>query len=316
MSMGGNVDEDDGVTQGYGSISPLSVRNIFNKGRQVVPFTIKWQKYLDVNFTSNQNPFIVSYQTLSFWTGIWDSKSRNLQNAAALRNISTGTTFLHSELTLEVYAITRLRLLQQGTTNVTTYDFETSENLYMLLADRDLERYELVNVGSCGPLAQQIPMSTGFNRVQDSYTKIVQIPHKMKWSHTFSWPRLHHGYMWRIPTNLEDENAFNVLMPSAQGEENVSLANRITQQAEPKVSHPRLHIAQPQVPDEIGFMKFRYAVRMSAETHVLFHLLPDHIWGGSSRDFWERQCIELPITSGNPMNPDRVFRTVSPIRDS
>jgi hypothetical protein len=36
----------------------MRVRNIFNNGGQIVPFVIKWQKYMDVDFTSNQNPFI------------------------------------------------------------------------------------------------------------------------------------------------------------------------------------------------------------------------------------------------------------------
>jgi len=324
-AAGGNRDEPAGVKEVYGNIWPMTVRNIFNMGGQLVPFTIKWQKYLDVDFTSNQNPYIPPYQTLGFWTALWDSTSRNLENAAAILNISTGLTFLHSELTLEVYAITRLRLLQQGTTNVTTYNFETSENLYILLADRDLERYNLVNIGSCGPLAQHVPLSTGFHNVQNSYTKLAQIPHKMTWSRTFSWPQLRHGYMWRLPDMLlNNEDSFNYLMPGTQGEETITAHSLLTQKAEiivnhmhefgesiytsntiqPRVSYPRLHMGQANIPDETGFMKFRYAVRMSAETHVLFHLLPDHIWGASSRDFWQRQCVDLPKTVPNPSHPD------------
>jgi hypothetical protein len=84
--------------------------------------------------------------------------------------MSTGTTFIESELTIEIFAVTRQRLLQQGLTNTTTYDFETSQNLYILLADRDMETYTLTDATSCGPLAANIPISTGFNGTEDSYT--------------------------------------------------------------------------------------------------------------------------------------------------
>jgi len=42
-----------GVKGGYGNVVPMQVGNIINKGGEVVPFTIKWQKYLDVHFTLN-----------------------------------------------------------------------------------------------------------------------------------------------------------------------------------------------------------------------------------------------------------------------
>lgn len=203
-----------------------------------------------------------------------------------------------------MFAVTRQRLLQQGSTNTTTYNFETSENLYILLADRDLEAYTLTDIQSCGPLAAHIPISTGFNSMEDSYTKIAEIPHKMMWSKKFPWPRLHHGYMWRLPIDIQNPDSFNVLMPGAQGEINVNDNNRLTQQEEiltsqlyslgevvytsntiqPRVSYPRMHMAQPKIPDETGIMKFRYAIRMSAETHLLFHLIPDHV-RNSSRSF-------------------------------
>lgn len=40
-------------------------------------------------------------------------------------------------------------------------------------------------------------------------------------------------------------------------------------------------------------MKFRYVARMSAETHVTIHLLPDHVTPGFHM-FWKRQQIALP----------------------
>jgi hypothetical protein len=86
-------------------------------------------------------------------------------------------------------------------------------------------------------------------------------------------------------------------MPGAQGQTAILPGTRISQQGEipvdqttktptatyvtnniqDRVSYPTLHLAQPRIPDETGYMKFRYAIRMSAETHLLFHLLPDHV---------------------------------------
>jgi hypothetical protein len=118
----------------------------------------------------------------------------------------------------------------------------------------------------------------------------------MKWTRTFDWPKLKHGYMWKIPLEIDDTKAFTIFMPGAQGQVNVNQQSKVNRQGEmvldqmynvgeatnvaiiiqPRVSYPRLHMSQPQIPDETGHMKFRYAIRMSAETHVLFHLLPDH----------------------------------------
>jgi len=69
-------------------------------------------------------------------TGMWDRATQNTLKFYNLHNVTSGTTFLYSRLTVEVYAVTRQRLLQQGSTNTITYDFETSEHLYVLEADR------------------------------------------------------------------------------------------------------------------------------------------------------------------------------------
>jgi len=67
---GGFGNRRQGVKGGYGNVVPMQVRNKFNKGGQVVPYTIKCQKYLEADITHNQNPFNIPYQTLTFWTGL------------------------------------------------------------------------------------------------------------------------------------------------------------------------------------------------------------------------------------------------------
>jgi len=109
--------------------------------------------------------------------------------------------------------------------------------------------------------------------------------------------------MWRIPVAVDNPATYNMMMPGAQ-ELQVTDKNNISQQEEimtnklqqvsdatytsitvkPRVSCPRLHMGQPKVPDETGMMKFRYAIQMSAETHVLFHPYPD--MRNFSKVFW------------------------------
>jgi len=68
-------------------------------------------------------------------------------------------------------------------------------------------------------------------------------------------------------------------------------ASYITNNIQTRVSYRKLHLAQPRIPDEIGYMKFRYAIRMTAETHLLFHLLPDHL-NDFMNGFWFRHNIQ------------------------
>jgi hypothetical protein len=118
-------------------------------------------------------------------------------------------------------------------------------------------------MASCGPASIQIPNSYGFEHVADTYTKVGQIPQKMRWTRTFQWPRIGHGYTWRIPRKLDDPKAFTILMPGAQGQTAILPGTSITQQGEilvhqtaktptakyltnniqTRVSYSRLHLA-------------------------------------------------------------------------
>lgn len=58
-------------------------------------------------------------------------------------------------------------------------------------------------------------------------------------------------------------------------------------------SWPMLTVGQPKVPDETGYMKFRFQIRMSVRLHVLFHLLPQ--WANNTlMTCIERQVVDLP----------------------
>jgi hypothetical protein len=60
----------------------------------------------------------------------------------------------------------------------------------------------------------------------------AEIPQKMRWTRTFPWPRLKHGYTWRVPRKLDDPKSFTVLMPVAQGQTAILTGTRISEQGE------------------------------------------------------------------------------------
>jgi hypothetical protein len=76
-TMSGN--KQDVVKHGYGNVVPIGVKNIYNKGGQIVPYIFEWQKYLDLDFRNNQHHIVIPYQTLTFWTGMWDRPTQNTQ---------------------------------------------------------------------------------------------------------------------------------------------------------------------------------------------------------------------------------------------
>jgi hypothetical protein len=202
----------------------MTIRNIFNKGGQVIKHTIKWQKYLDYDFTSNQNMFVIPYQCLSFWTAgrsqPTSGSNNNIKTTNGLLAISTGITQLQSTLTVEVFAVPRQRLLQQGTTNTTTYEFETSQNLFVVLADRTSETFTITAIGDTGPNTLRTNLSETFNNIEDDMTKIAEIPQKNCWEHTWTWPTLDHGYLWKHPSSFATTTEISVLMPGCQGQIN------------------------------------------------------------------------------------------------
>jgi len=288
---------------------------------------------MNIDFTQLLIPYIIPYQLLTFWTGTW--KPDMDQNALTFKHLilkATGLTFDYSDLTIELFNVTLERLLQQGTTNVTTFDCE-DRHMYITLADRDYKTYQVSSLQDVAPDKLRCPTHTEWNSTTDSYTKIAQIPPNMAWTRRFVWPQLGHGYLWDIGINIDDHNGYCVLMPGAQGIEQVNTMTKVTLQNEiitnhifqankdrltgstiwPRVSYPRMHITHPWVPDEAGYMRFRYIIRMSAQTHVRIHLVPDHInplpdhINPHAPHYWRRQVLFMPIIT----NEDARMKTVN-----
>ncbi|QZA76130.1 capsid protein [Aedes aegypti densovirus] len=302
------------VKEGYGpNMSEMIPRNIMNKGNHTVYHVVKQQKYLDFNYVSNQNPYIIPYQTAGFWASMWDQTDIGSNNTInimkALNNVSVGVTWIKGEITFEVYAVTRQRLLT-GTTNQTTWDFETSQNMFIADADREPENFKLASAAATGPLAQQTTQTKLFNANNDRYTK-YELPQRNQYTREYDFQQLTNNYMWK-PTDISAEANFRRLIPMAEGVYTTTSATtkmaELTQQKSAyatsgktteaslfrnRTSYPRMHLAQPQVPDETGYMKFRYQVRMSTKLHLVFHIYPDFSTS-TNIEYMGRQVLELP----------------------
>nr|AVM80381.1 capsid protein [Ambidensovirus sp.] len=305
---------NNSVKEGYGpNMQSMVPRNIFNKGNHSIYHVVKNQKYLDVNFVTNQNPYIIPYHMAGFWGSMWDSTNildnNTISIMKALNAISIGVTWIKGIITFELYSVCRQRLLT-GTTSQTTWDFETSQNLFIADADREPETYDVASSEATGPLNQQTKNTSLFNANNDRYTK-YELPQRHMYTREINFEELHNNYMWK-PVDFSNAANYRTMIPTAEGVEITTKANtkieELTQENDAyatskittkqstfrnRTSHPRMHIAQPYVPDETGFMKFRYQVRMSTELHLNFHLLPDY--GSSTQmEYFKRQTLQLP----------------------
>jgi hypothetical protein len=165
-----------------------------------------------------------------------------------------------------------------------------------------------------------------WNTNSDTRTRIAQIPPNMAWTHRFTWPQLSNNYIWRMPRQIKPtgDDSYIVLMPGGQGQTliagtHINHQHQILDQldynsqhhqfagstTQPHVSYPMINLSHPWIPDETGYMKFRYSIWMSAETHVRLHLyldyqsytpplLTDNSWLPESPPFWLRQTTDLP----------------------
>lgn len=329
QGTGGFGNKQVGVKDGYGKrIKEMEIFNPWNKGGQKVYHTVKTIKYLDFNFDVNQNPFIIPYQTVGYWFSMWDqtgiTENRSIINYRGLANIARGMAFIEGRIKWEVYTVTRQRLLQQGATNTLTWDFETSQNLFFAKADRQAESYLLNSAANTGPLSQHTQNTRLFNPNNDTYTK-EEIPQRLEKEITIRMPQLEHNYMYRAQQMNPTE--FRTLIPGAQGipstvTQTTTLQRELVNQdktlavngqtqvnntfMQPRVSYPRYHLGQPEIPDETGMMKFRYQVRQTTELDVIFYLYPDFN-DQNTNAYSERQVIDLPAVATNASTSTSVF---------
>ncbi|KYM84746.1 Coat protein VP1/VP2 [Atta colombica] len=109
-------------------ITPTMIRNILDAANRTIQFTLKRQEYTSTSVPSDA--LVVNRNKLG--------KQTNIQQ---LGETSWAIDY-HRGRTIEVFAVLRQRLLQQGQTSYFTYDFETSQNLFVSMGDRTITHTE------------------------------------------------------------------------------------------------------------------------------------------------------------------------------
>lgn len=321
-----------GSREGYGKMMmPMTIHNIFNKGQLKYPFTLKRQEYLSLNFTEDTSPIVLPYQLMDFWLPV--DTLQNRANFDGLVNISLGVQYHSAEIEIEVYGVTRERLLEGGSTNYKTYDFETSQNLFVTTMDRSGETFEYKGTDKAAgrmPFDKCRWFGSPFNADTDIYTR-EEIPQRIKKIIKIPIQSLNHNYMWRpelsqywykqIPVKTGTKNQFkttalllpgptNMKMPPTGGDvtENWGINELINNEDAPiadaardwdqqtfwgRSTYPLIVLNQPSITDETGLMKWIYEVRISTKLHCSFIIKPDY-YGNLTNDYLFRQLIHHP----------------------
>ncbi|XP_075214056.1 uncharacterized protein LOC142320244 [Lycorma delicatula] len=279
--------------EGYGHRLPLRVLNIWNKGGNSYYNIVKNSRCMTLDFTSDQGPIPVPYQYAGFWTSMWcdteiaNNQTINLYNE--LNKLAWGVTWVKGEIKLEIYNVLRQRLLQGGSTNYTTYEFEGSQNLVIGTYDRcplELTTTKKEDVGPTYHLKSED--NKLYSETLDIITK-EEIEQRKEYKKTIHFPTLTHNYCYK-PNKIDK---WDTLIPGVTG---TTLKTQIIKPGTELLSHtitgtqylgsgtvfqnrvtyPGMTLGQPYVEDETGVMKFKYFIRISTELHLIHHMKPDY----------------------------------------
>lgn len=299
----------------------MNIHNIFSKGK-AVSWIVKRQEYQKLDFTTNTDPIVLLYQSLSWWFPTSVSQNRKVYDG--LCDIAWGMQFHKGEIEIEVYAVTRERLLEGGSTNYKTYDFETSQNLFLTTYDRS-PQVAILNGAQWfnGKLQYENIRHNDdpFNPDQDYYTR-EEIPQRTKKTIDIHFTNLHHNNIWKVikstdtlqvSKNNNQTTVVATLIPGPQENEpygvatNATTANnsellqnnsaRLTKATMwNRATYPMKILHPPSVNDETGRMKWVYECRISTKLHTTFHLWPDFN-DNFVDDMLIRQTWQLPSTT-------------------
>lgn len=300
--------DDEGVKQGIGSIIPIPKHNIYNKGNHKIPYTFKQVWTDDITFESGEGAYAIPYQTLQFW--FWQSRSTevpyktNMENGQNINLASWGCVLKQGRISADVLAVTRKRLLQTGTTNTETWDFETSQNMIIAESDRKPEFYEISDISSASAYRPKNveTANPGYMTAQDMAT-ITEVPQRMRYTKYVNFVQPPHGHVMDklpvftsneirnayIPGKLKYRNAGPWTANNTDALEQHQWTSPGTTENRSIVAmdsfmgsaiYPQLAICQPIIPDETGHMAFRYQVRFETEIDVEFYLYPEGVLKG------------------------------------
>lgn len=303
-----NKQDDEGVKQGVGGIIPIPKDNIWNKGNLEYNYTLKQRWFVDFDFSDigEYEGFVIPYQCIQFWLQKFTdpnySTKANFSIYTSLGTNAWGMTWNTGKIIMDLISCTRQRLLQTGTTNTLTWDFETSQNMIIAECDRTPLLYQ-INIPDNNDHVNYAPNKT---TTKDStywsdnmdLTTITELPQRMRYEKIINFSKPGHGNAYEFASPVANAAQRRSLIPGRtqinsiggialqphsakldaeqwdQSTGTTSIRSRNDTFLQP-AHYPAIVVHQPHIPDETGFMKFRYQVRFETELNVTFHQVPE-----------------------------------------
>lgn len=313
--------EQRGTTDGYGRhIHPMKTTQIWSKSGGIIPYTLKSSSTLDIDFSTDQKPMILAYQILPFWSAAWNATKPQVNITSNvithLKEICYAMEFIRGTINIELFSITRQRLLQQGSTNVQTYDFETSQNLIIATYNRTPNTIQWKAVADLDPTKLRHNEEVFKNEMT---AQIEELPQRHSWIKTFKFPITEKLYeipnfkkekkLIPGPTNIYKKGyGINDNHEIYKDEQEIENINTFCEQIRNIQSWTMICLAQPLVPDETGFMKFRYQIRLTTELEGLYHIKPDMLESNRDQCIYNREIMKLPTMNDiSPAAPNHEY---------
>ncbi|KAJ8891357.1 hypothetical protein PR048_010873 [Dryococelus australis] len=303
---------------GYGyNMHETVPSNYFSRVQQVIHGSLPLSYWWDADFSQDPRVIIIPYRSLGFWTGTFGLKPtdelHNYPKAFAdLMNMSTLIQIHALKFSIHNQATTRQRLLTQGSTSTTTWDFESSQNLIIGKADRTSMELTISEL-EVRPPFRRTPMDIMANYdTQDPLTyEELAVGHTKEFNIPFNnMPHI-------IPDNQKKRSLFwQGCIPGASGttwmindkqnySETWDLLNKGAIRS--NFTFPAIFLSAPEIPAESGAMKFRFRLRV--QTLMDYTLVTEPF---SKRELQGRDYCVLPQ---GQMTKDRECKMFYPGHD-
>lgn len=245
-------------------------------------------------------PYLMNLTAMSFWFGTNPDFNNQIKLYQSLLPQCIGMLYHKFELQLTNQAVTRKRLLTQGTTSTVTHDFETSQNL-IITYDNSQER----SMDIAGNIIEYfIPFKTNlqqdtadnpfiYEELATGHTKTFTIyppspgPNKIWTKHTINEAGQGYEVNTKIPgrSNTISNTNSQVLTNQMMAPSNIYLTNYNTE----PYGYPTVFLDQPHIKAETGIMKFIYRLKSTATIHYEAFFYPTN----TNNKIYQRDVVAL-----------------------
>lgn len=309
---------------------PIASKQVWSANGHRILHTVKTSRFINLEFDADEKPIIVPYQILGFWTGTWlPDEQQALNNSIMIprklirQEVLDGIQFLRGDIDIELHNVSRKRILNQGTTNIVTWDIENTQNLIIGWNDRQFKSIGYKDWTSADVAEQpRTKSSTLWDYVSDLVKK-EELPPRHCYKHTVTFPTPSYNQAYK-PNDYWDKTGARYLVPGITGQTQMAATDEYNittatynnqfvnqtqeiayqtdnkdiysiQQVQPLVSYPRMLLGKPEIKGEAGNIKLIYKVKVTTNLHTVLIFKPDI---ESKATFRIRQWQELPVVEG------------------